>query len=114
MKGICMNLKKIGVIMLFFVIAVGCVYAADVILRQNQTLKGEGASLSLYSSGSMLFYYNYQTYEGRYGITQGGIADGYLSLYEKDGTKVGSFPFQWYERNRTILWVDVHGTKLYR
>ena len=103
--------KKIWVIAIFFVIVVGSVnvYAQNVVLREQQTLKGGGASLALYPSGRMVFYFDYQTYDGKYSIN-----DGYLNLYEADGTKVGSFPFGWATRNRFIAWVDVRGTRLSR
>ncbi|MDR1074234.1 MAG: hypothetical protein LBL45_11280 [Treponema sp.] len=103
--------KKIWVIAIFLVIIAGSVsvYAQNLILRQQQTLEGGGGSLKLYPSGRMVFYFNYQTYEGKYSIS-----DGYLNLYETDGTKLGSFPFEWAIKNRSISWVDVGGTKLYR
>jgi hypothetical protein len=57
----------------------------------------------------MVLYFDYQTYDGQYSVN-----DGYLNLYETDGTKVGSFPFGWAAKNSTISWVDIRGTKLYR
>ncbi|MDR1420853.1 MAG: hypothetical protein LBI86_10800 [Treponema sp.] len=103
--------KKIWAIAIFLAVAVGIVYAQNIVLRQQQNLRAQdgSASLTLYPSGRAVFYFNYQTTEGRYGL-----ADGYLDIYESDGTKAFSFPYEWARKNVTLRWVDVGGTRLYQ
>ena len=65
------------------------------------------ATLTLYSSGAMVFYYDYKSYEGKYNID-----NGYINLYE-DGTKIFSLPYSFNNQTQTLIWVDMGGTKLY-
>lgn len=84
------------------------VSAQGIVWRGTHKVCGNGATLTLHQTGKMVFYYDYQTYEGRYSIE-----NGYLNLYEND-RKIFSFPYSFNDRAQTLYWVDVKGVRLNR
>ena len=78
-------------------------YAQDgVIWRGTHKVCGNGAELTLYSSGKMVFWSDGQSYDGTYNIN-----DGYLNLYE-NGKKIFSFKYGYVSSSNTLNWVDVN------
>jgi hypothetical protein len=75
----------------------------NIVLRGSQSVCGGGAKLTLGPGSKMIFYNNYQTYNGTYNIN-----NGYINLYE-NGNKIYSFPYS--SNGDKIKWVDVGGTK---
>ncbi|MDR3226242.1 MAG: hypothetical protein LBT56_01040 [Prevotellaceae bacterium] len=93
---------------LITLIAIICfgISANALVFRGTNKMCGGGATLTLKSDGSMVFYYNYHTYDGTYSAK-----DGYIHLYE-NGEKFISLPYEY--SNNTLNWVDLGGTKMYK
>jgi hypothetical protein len=108
-RKVYMNKKiRIIAILLAIVVASSSIYAANIVLRQTQTLKGSGGELTLYSNGTAEFWVNGYSGKGKYSI------ENYLRLYETDGTEVYACRYAWFQKGQSLLWVEIDGVRLNR
>jgi hypothetical protein len=81
--------------------------AASILLRGTQKVCGNGAELTLYQTGKMVFWYDGEKKSGKYNIE-----DGYINLFDENGENIFSFKYSYDNRTHTLLWVDVKGQRL--
>ena len=81
--------------------------ANAILLRGTHRLCCEGAELTLYSSGRMVFYDERNSYQGTYTIQ-----DGYLLLLDENGHQIYACKYDYHDN--TLYWVNVGGKKFRR
>lgn len=81
--------------------------ANAIVLRGTHKVCGNGAELTLYSSGRMVFWDEGRKYEGRYTIE-----DGYMVLLDENGSQIYSCKYNYDASKGKLLWVNVNGVML--
>ena len=85
------------------------VEAQGVVWRGTHKVCGDGAELTLYQTGRMVFWHNNRKEEGRYNIH-----DGYLNLFDENGRKLYSFKYSYTSSTNTLNWVDAGRVRMSR
>ncbi len=81
--------------------------ANAIVLRGTHKVCGNGAELTLYSSGRMVFWNESRSYEGTYTIQ-----DGYMLLLDESGKQIYACKYEYNSTTGKLLWVNVGGVTL--
>ena len=97
--------KKMKKVLLILVAAFALSLSANaIVLRGTHKVCGNGAELTLYSSGRMVFWNDSHSYEGSYTIK-----DGYLLLLDENGKQIYACKYEYNSNTGKLLWVNVGG-----
>lgn len=81
--------------------------ANAIVLRGTHKVCGNGAELTLYSSGRMVFWDGDRSYQGTYTIS-----DGYMLLLDENGRQIYACKYEYNSTTGKLLWVNVGGVTL--
>ena len=81
--------------------------ANAIVLRGTHKVCGNGAELTLYSSGKMVFWDESKSYTGSYTIS-----DGYLLLLDENGNQIYACKYSYDGSTGKLLWVNVNGVMM--
>ena len=95
------------VLVTLFAIFAMLLSANAIVLRGTHKVCGNGAELTLYSSGRMVFWNESRSYEGSYTIK-----DGYLLLLDENGKQIYACKYEYNSNTGKLLWVDINGVVL--
>lgn len=83
------------------------VSANAIVLRGTHKVCGNGAELTLSSSGRMVFWNGSHSYEGSYTMK-----DGYMLLLDENGNQIYACKYECNSNTGKLLWVNVGGVTL--